>query len=574
MNTRWLRSLTLLALASAAAPAIADDLQELRSLRDTTIALINSLVQQGVLTREKADELIRQAEQAGKNGGQPGPSAGSATAGAPGSPAGVAPGSNPTTAAQSVPAPSAARGAAGQNAPAPNTQPPVEPGVIRVPYVPQVVKEQIRDEVKQEVMAQAQRERWWAPGTLPEWLDRVAFLGDARFRGQFDRFPTDNQPNAPPELFQIPSNGGYVINNTQTARNRMRLRIRFGADVKVNDKVETVIRLTTGSAGTGGDPSTENENLGNYNARGSVGFDLAYIAYRPTSWMWFKGGRVGNPFYAPTTLVWGDDLSLEGFVGGITPHITSGFQTFLTAGAFPILDIEPNPLTSAHSKWLWAFQGGFNWQLHPIVLWKAAAALYDYRHLEGIPNGYLLTDFNSTAAPFRQKGNSVFDINEITNTVNGTQNYLYGLASRFHELNGTTTLDVDAFGRTHVVLDFDYVRNLGYNYNEILNRTGQSIDKQTKGIQARVTVGNTSFERRYSWNAYVGYRHVESDAVVDAFTDADFHLGGTNATGYYLGARFAFERNSTIGVRYYSAKQITGLPLAIDVLQVDLIASF
>jgi hypothetical protein len=32
--------------------------------------------------------------------------------------------------------------------------------------------------------------------------------------------------------------------------------------------------------------------------------------------------------------------------------------------------------------------------------------------------------------------------------------------------------------------------------------------------------------------------------------------------------------NSTLGVRWFSAKQIDGLPLAIDVLQLDLIASF
>ncbi len=93
-------------------------------------------------------------------------------------------------------------------------------------------------------------------------------------------------------------------------------------------------------------------------------------------------------------------------------------------------------------------------------------------------------------------------------------------------------------------------------------------------MQEKLTFGDVSFVRRNSWQAYVGYRHVESDAVVDAFTDADFHLGGTNATGYYLGARYAFESNTTIGLRWYSAKQIDGLPLAIDVLQLDLIAIF
>ena len=66
MKNRWGGWLACLCL-TAAMPALgADQAEELRSLRDTTIALINSLVQQGVLSREKADQLIRQAEQAGR----------------------------------------------------------------------------------------------------------------------------------------------------------------------------------------------------------------------------------------------------------------------------------------------------------------------------------------------------------------------------------------------------------------------------------------------------------------------------------------------------------------------------
>src|SRR4029077_15646464 len=108
---------------------------------------------------------------------------------------------------------------------------------------------------------------------------------------------------------------------TSDPRYRMRLRVRFGAEAKIGDTVTANIRLTTGSAGTGGDPSTENQNLGNYNTRSTVGFDRAFISYQPTSWLFFSGGRLGNPFYAPTTLVWGADLSLEGAVLGLKPRI-------------------------------------------------------------------------------------------------------------------------------------------------------------------------------------------------------------------------------------------------------------
>ena len=567
MNTRWLRPLLLLLPVAACATATADELEDVRSLRDTTIALVKALVEQGVLTKEKADEIIRKAEQAGKSG--------PATAGAPaaaGTPpvAGTAPARGTAPAAGAAPATVAPANPA--NAPGSGA---VEPGVIRVPYVPEVVKQQIRDEVKAEVLAQAKQERWGEPGAYPDWLHRISFAGDVRFRFQRDRFPNDNIPNAPPEVLQLPPNGAYNINNTADPRNRLRLRVRFGAEAQLGNTVTAALRLTTGTVGNGSDPSTENQNLGNYNTRSTVGFDLAYISYHPTSWVYFAGGRVGNPFFAPTTLVWGDDLSLEGAVAGLKPKFGESFQPFLTAGAFPIQDVEPTPLTSSHSKWLWAGQAGFKWLPTSGISWTLAAALYDYRHIEGTPNPTVVsTVYNLTAAPFRQKGNSVFDINELANTVNGTQNYLIGLASKFHEANLSSTLDLAAFAGKHVFIDADYVKNLGFNRAEILARTGLTLPEQTTGWQARATFGDRTFAHRNSWNAYVGYRHVESDAVVDAFTDSDFRLGGTDATGYFMGARYAFESNSTIGVRWFSAKQIDGLPLAIDVLQIDLIAAF
>jgi len=200
-RVQWLVS-ALLCSAALAGPVHADQVDEVRSLKNTTIALVNLLVQHGVLTREKADELIRQAEQAGTDSAK-----------------------NSTPPA--VPAT------------------PVAPGVVRVPYIPESVKQQIREEVKKDVLAQAKQERWGEPGALPGWLDRFTFSGDIRVRGQHDRFPTDNTPNAIPQQLQIPEFGGYTINNTSEPRNRLRLRVRFGTDINVADTVNAAFRLTS-----------------------------------------------------------------------------------------------------------------------------------------------------------------------------------------------------------------------------------------------------------------------------------------------------------------------------------------
>ncbi|MCR2669642.1 putative porin, partial [Salmonella enterica] len=82
---------------------------------NATINLIRLLVQQGVLKADQAEALVAQAEAEAK-------------------------------AARAAPQD---RGGAVAQA-----------GDVRVPYIPQTVRDQIRDEVKAEVMVQAKAENW------------------------------------------------------------------------------------------------------------------------------------------------------------------------------------------------------------------------------------------------------------------------------------------------------------------------------------------------------------------------------------------------------------------------------
>jgi Putative porin len=557
MKAGWCYALVLLLLSATATPSFADEADELRKLRDTTIALVNALVEQGVLTRAKADALIAQAEQAGAKAG-----------GVPNTQPGGAP---------SAPAPTAARPPGAASAP-------VEPGVVRVPYIPETVKQEIGEEVKQDVLAQAKTERWGEPGAFPEWLRHFNWYGDFRFRYEADRFPTDNTPNAPVAILQA---YGVNIDNSTQADNRLRIRARFGFDATIGDTVTVGMGLATGGVGAGSNPGSENQTLGNYESRSTVGFDRAYIAYNPLYWLSFMAGRVGNPYFRPTTLVWADDVSLEGVVINFRPRITSNLVFFTTVGALPILQIDPTPTNSSDSKWLYAYQSGFELKFDETSALKLGAALYDYRHIEGTPNPTIYsTAYSDSAAPYRQTGNTVFDINGLLNTQNGTQNYLWGLASKFHVANVSSSLDLGFVGPTHFIVDGDWVKNLGFNEREIEERTGFKVDPQIRGWQTRFTVGYPDMLQKYNWQAYIGYRWVQRDATLDAFTDQDFHLGGTDAQGYFLGAKYAFEKNTYVNLRWFSAKQIDGvelagadssiggLPLAIDVLQLDIRAIF
>jgi hypothetical protein len=177
----------------------------------------------------------------------------------------------------------------------------------------------------------------------------------------------------------------------------------------------------------------------------------------------------------------------------------------------------------------------------------------------------------------------VFDINGALNTQNGTQNWLWGLASKFHVLNLSGSLDLGYFGSTHIIVSGDWVKNLGFDANEIAARTGFQVNRNVEGWVSSVQVGWPAMDRQYAWNGFIGYRTVQRDATVDAFTEQDFHLGGTDAKGYFMGGRFAFQKNTYLVLRWYSAKAIQGveragyngtLPYAIDVGQLDVQTAF
>ena len=95
-----------------------------------------------------------------------------------------------------------------------------------------------------------------------------------------------------------------------------------------------------------------------------------------------------------------------------------------------------------------------------------------------------------------------------------------------------------------------------------------------EGYLALLRVGHSSTVAPWEWNVRGGYRRLESDAVVDAFTDSDFHLGGTNAKGFFLGGNLGLAKNAWMGLRYFSSSEVSGPPLNIDVLQLDVNAKF
>jgi hypothetical protein len=100
------------------------------------------------------------------------------------------------------------------------------------------------------------------------------------------------------------------------------------------------------------------------------------------------------------------------------------------------------------------------------------------------------------------------------------------------------------------------------------------IPPRVVGWEVGVDFGRPLISALGQWRGYISYRSVQRDAVLDAFDDSDFHLGGTDARGYIVG--FDLGLSSMVGMRlkYMAANAIDGPPLSIDVLQLDLTGHF
>jgi hypothetical protein len=173
-----------------------------------------------------------------------------------------------------------------------------------------------------------------------------------------------------------------------------------------------------------------------------------------------------------------------------------------------------------------------------------------------------------TAPQFAQKGNTYYNISSDPTRP------LLGLASEYRLLNATALVTIPLFKSDVVSFSADYVKNQGFDRAAVASRVGADVEPQTSGYQVKVSFGKPEIKRIGDWQVYAGYKRVERDAVLDAFTDSDFRLGGTDSRGHFVGGSFGVGKNTSVGLKLLSADAISGLPMSVDVWQLDLSTHF
>jgi polyhydroxyalkanoate synthesis regulator phasin len=391
--------------------------------------------------------------------------------------------------------------------------------------------------------------------TLPEWIKKVKFSGDIRLRYQGDFFSDGNTENIPD-----PNSRGDILNTTND-RTRFRYRARLGLAYQLSDPVTVGFRLATGNDR---DPVSTNDTLGDYFNKDGILLDQAYLKVRPLRDLVFWGGRIPNPFFS-TDLVWDRDLNFEGVALNHTYQWLDNFGTFVNLGAFPLQEVE----FSQKDKWLFGGQAGFQYEPVAGVSTKLGVAYYHFQNIKGeaYETGDVPGSKDWSAPLFMQKGNLIYAEDPAFSDE-------YFLAADYQELNITAMVDIGFWHPVHVVLIGDYVTNLGFDKKDIEDRFGVEIRKETDGYLVGVAVGYPKVRDLWQWQGSLFYKYLEADAVVDAFTDSDFHLGGTNCQGWILGAELGLHKNVWLSARWLSADEIEGPKLSVDTIQVNLNAAF
>ncbi|MBV4519103.1 putative porin [Pseudomonas sp. SWRI74] len=545
---------------AAAAPAPSEN---------ATINLIRLLVEQGVLKQDKADKLIAQAQSEADQARK----------------------------AASAPTAVAANG------------PAAAPGDVRVQYVPAAVRDQIRDQVKAEVMATAKQENWAQPNTFPDWVSRVSFDGDIRLRDE-SRYYSGTNSNEIVDFAKLNNSGPYDVNpNTSTSlppllntredrENLLRLRARLGMKAVIAPDWTAGIRIGTGSDNS---PVSTTQTLGGGFGKKDIWLDQGYLTWKATNELTLTGGRFTNPFFS-TDMLYSNELNFDGIAAMFDHKLNRDWGMFGTVGAFPIEYTNDTSSSNgfdkeeSDNKWLFGAQIGANWAINSSNRLKGALAYYRFDDIEGQRSspcepwaGAPGCDSDGSRSAFMQKGNTVFLLRDITpnplNPATTAQPQYVGLASEFNLLDLNFVWDSDLPEDFKLRSQANYVHNLGYDEGDMRKRAaGQivnnldsdgDIESGANAWMVQFTLGSAlDMRKQGDWNLFAGYKYIQPDALPDGFNDSSFHLGGTNAKGYFLGGNYGLAKNVYATGRWLSSEAVYGAPFDIDVLQLEINTRF
>ncbi|MBI4343143.1 MAG: putative porin [Candidatus Omnitrophica bacterium] len=336
--------------------------------------------------------------------------------------------------------------------------------------------------------------------------------------------------------------------------NRQRIRFRYGFDAKVSDQLNVGARLATGNTN---EPVSTNQSFnGAFNHKNFL-LDRALVSYVPDlpgiTKLKLSGGIIENPFWGVGALVWDDDLNFDGAAVQWTQELSPTASIFSNSGLCSI----QTDVTEAAS--LWSTQGGVVVKPFP----DAPEELL--KHLQ-VTGAIAYHDYHNVTGPYSEN-------------------------NAFAQAGGSTTTTPAApttaqlKGNSATVRDFDLLNpsvEIGSQYGKIpfglfgdwVHNT--AMTEEENGFQLGVKVGKARvpFDLTQGWEAGYYFERIEPDAAFGPYVDSDFGNGGTNHRGHVYWIKLATLEASSIQLKYFNAREVSGSKAKTDTFQADWVTKF
>ena len=167
------------------------------------------------------------------------------------------------------------------------------------------------DKILRETQAEAKKQKEEtkkavAKELIPQWVSKTKLYGDFRLRYQ------------------------YVDVDEQRSQSQGRFRVRLNLDIEVAEKLKFIFGIASG----GSDPRSSNQSFGDDWDKKQININYAYVNYSPFKWLNLEGGKMANPIYTVSQLLWDEDINPEGVAAQIDYPINPCLSLLLECRSF------------------------------------------------------------------------------------------------------------------------------------------------------------------------------------------------------------------------------------------------
>jgi len=342
-----------------------------------------------------------------------------------------------------------------------------------------------------------------------DWLNRLSFFGDGRFR--LEGFYQDKGSSA-------------------NARTRERIRLRLGMRARISDELEGVLRLASGDPN---DPISTNQSLDNLFARKPISLDQWYLQFSPGQsfglggWEWkpltITAGKMPITLWRPraimnSEMIFDDDLTPEGMAETFTPYQASdGIIRRFQINAVQWLARES---ARAAESFIWGGQLVGNFQLLPTTNMTVSVGDYFFAHQSLFAKERNTNSALKLTNAVRLKSGKIVPGGAPISP--NSQDPIVDYVSRFNILNASAQLDINTgYAQWPLALFVDYAHNV------------EARDGKDNAYWVGASLGALRNPGDLAFSAI--WARTETESVMSYFSYSDFGRdGGTNVQGPFL----------------------------------------